>query len=70
MPLSMVSAGENVSIQKISGKDETKKFLENLGLVVGGMVSVVSTFNGNIIVNIKNSRIALDKTMANRILVA
>ena len=69
LPLSMASQGEPVIIKKIGGKQETKKFLETLGFVVGGTVTVVSEINGNMIVNVKDSRVAIGKDMANKILV-
>ncbi|MEA5094701.1 hypothetical protein SDC9_72236 [bioreactor metagenome] len=69
MPLTMAKAGENLLIKKILGRDETKKFLETLGFVIGGFVTVVSENNGNVIVMVKNSRVAIDKSMANRIMV-
>lgn len=69
MPLSMVKEGEINTIKKIGGKEETKKFLENLGFVTGGTVVVVSELGGSIIVNVKDSRIAIGKDMANKILV-
>lgn len=69
MPLSMLSAGEENVIKKISGKEETRQFLENLGFVTGGKVTVVSEINGNMIVNVKDSRVAIGRDMANRIMV-
>lgn len=69
LPLSMASQGEPVIIKKIGGKQETKKFLETLGFVVGGTVTVVSEINGNMIVNVKDSRVAIGKDMANKIVV-
>lgn len=69
MPLSMVNAGEKKNIIKVTGKDETRKFLENLGFVEGSEVTVVSEIAGNLIVNIKESRVAIDRSMANRIMV-
>lgn len=69
LPLSMASQGELVIIKKIGGKQETKKFLETLGFVVGGTVTVVSEINGNMIVNVKDSRVAIGKDMANKIMV-
>lgn len=69
MPLSMAKIGEINSIKKVSGKSEVKRFLENLGFVVGGDISIVSEMCGNIIVNIKDSRIAISREMANRIIV-
>ena len=68
MPLSMVGAGEENTIQRIGGKEETRKFLETLGFVVGGKVTVVSQTEGNLIVNIKESRVAIGKDMANKIM--
>ncbi len=69
MPLSMAKAGEPNVIKKVGGKPETKKFLENLGFVVGGLVTVISEINGSLIVNVKDSRVAIGKDMANKILV-
>lgn len=69
MPLSMVKEGETGVIKKVGGRNDTKKFLENLGFVVGGIVTVISERNGNLIVNVKDSRIAIGKDMANRIMV-
>lgn len=69
MPLSMVRAGESNIIKKIGGKEETRLFLERLGFVVGGAVTVVSEAGGNIIVNVKESRVAIGKDMANKIMV-
>lgn len=56
MPLTMVPTGEPNVIKKIGGKEETRRFLENLGFVTGGMVTVVSEIGGNMIVNVKDSR--------------
>ena len=69
MPLSMVREGELNIIRKIGGKEETRRFLENLGFVAGGTVTVVSEIGGNMIVNVKDSRVAIGKDMANRIMV-
>lgn len=69
MPLSMVKEGESNIIRRIGGKEETKRFLENLGFVAGGEVTVVSEINGNLIVNVKDSRVAIGKDMANKIMV-
>lgn len=69
MPLTMVRAGEANVIRKVGGKEETRRFLENLGFVAGGTVTVVSRTGGNVIVNVKDSRIAIGKDMANKILV-
>ncbi len=69
MPLSMVKEGEPNVIRKVGGKEETKKFLENLGFVTGGTVTVVSSIGGNMIVNVKDSRVAIGRDMANKIMV-
>lgn len=69
MPLTMVNIGEENAIKKVGGKEETKRFLENLGFVAGGMVTVISEIGGNMIVNVKDSRVAIGKDMANKILV-
>lgn len=69
MPLSMVNTGEANIIKKIGGKEETRKFLENLGFVTGGLVTVVSQTGGNLIVNVKDSRVAIGKDMATKIMV-
>lgn len=69
LPLTMANPGEPVIIKKIGGKAETKKFLETLGFVVGGVVTVVSEISGNMIVNVKDSRVAIGKDMANKIMV-
>lgn len=69
MPLTMANEGEQNIIKKIGGKEEIRKFLESLGFVVGGVVTVISETGGNVIVNIKGSRIAIGKDMANRIIV-
>ena len=69
MPLSMVKEGEPNVIKKVGGKEETRRFLEKLGFVAGGTVTVISMINGNLIVNIKDSRIAIGRDMANKIIV-
>ena len=69
MPLTMANVGDTNVIKKIGGKEETRRFLENLGFVVGGVVTVISEVGGNIIVNVKDSRVAIGKDMANKILV-
>ena len=69
MPLTMAKEGESNVIKKVGGKEETRKFLENLGFVAGGMVTVVSEIGGNMIVNVKDSRVAIGKDMANKIMV-
>ena len=69
MPLTMAKAGETVTIKRISGKDEIRQHLAELGFVVDSEVTVVNEIAGNLILQVKESRIALDKTMANRILI-
>ena len=69
MPLSMAPSGSENTVKKITGKDETRRFLETLGFVEGGRVTVVSEMGGNLIVNVKDARIALSKSMARRIMV-
>ena len=69
MPLTMAKAGETVVIRKISGKDEVRQHLAELGFVVDSNVTVISEIAGNLIVQVRDSRLALDKTMANRIMV-
>ena len=69
MPLSMSREGEPSIIKRIGGKEETKKFWESLGFVVGATVTVISAIGGNIIVNVKGSRVAIGRDMANKILV-
>ena len=69
MPLTMAKAGETVTIKKITGKDEVRLHLAELGFVIGSEVTVVNEIAGNLIVQVKESRLALDKTMANRIMI-
>lgn len=69
MPLSMVNAGESGVVRKVGGKEETRRFLENLGFVNGAQVTIVSAANGNMIINVKDSRVAIGKDMANKIMV-
>ena len=69
MPLTMAKTGETVTIRKITGKDEVRQHLAELGFGVDSDVTVVSEIAGNLILQVKDSRIALDKTMANRIMI-
>ena len=69
MPLTMAKSGEAADILKITGKDEIRQHLAELGFVVGAAVTVVSEMAGNLIVQVKDSRVALDKSMANRIMI-
>lgn len=69
MPLSMVKTGERGTVKKVGGKAEMRRFLENIGFVTGAAVAVVSNAGGNMIVDIKDSRAAIGREMANKILV-
>ena len=69
MPLTMAKTGEANLIKKVGGKEETRRFLENLGFVTGGLVTVISEIGGNMIVNVKESRIAIGKDMAIKIMI-
>lgn len=69
MPLSLANIGEENLIKKIGGNQEVKKHLENLGFVAGGTVTVITTLAGNIIVNVKEARVAINRDMANKILI-
>lgn len=69
MPLTFAKEGEVNEIKKIGGKEEVRKFLENLGFVTGAHVTVVSEVGGNVIVNIKESRVAIGKDMASHIMI-
>ena len=68
-PLLLATVDEEYTIKKIGGSAEVKKHLENLGFVVGGSIRVVSTINGNMIVNVKNSRVAINDEMARKIMI-
>ena len=70
MPLTMARSGVPNIIHEIHGKDETKHFLEKLGFVVGGSVTIIAEIEGNMIVNVKEARIAISKGMASKIMVA
>lgn len=69
MPLTLANPGEETMIRKIGGKPEVRAHLENLGFVPGGNVTIVSTIGGNLIVNVKESRVAISKEMASKIMV-
>ena len=69
MPLTLANIGEENMIKKVGGKPETRKFLENLGFVAGGSVTVISEIGGNVIVNVKDSRVAVTKEMGSKIMV-
>ena len=65
----MAKTGEVLTVGRITGKDEVRQHLAELGFVVGSKITMVSEINGNVIVQVKNGRVALDKSMANRIMV-
>ena len=69
LPLAMANPGERCTVKRIGGKEEVRRFLETLGFVVGSEVTVVSENNGNVIVNVKGSRIAISHEMANKIMI-
>lgn len=69
MPLILANIGEEYIIKKIGGSPEVKKHLENLGFVVGGTVTIINTMVGNLIVNVKETRVAISKEMAQKIMV-
>ena len=69
IPLALAEAGEESIIKKIGGSPEVKKHLENLGFVVGGNVTIINTLGGNVIVNVKEARIAISEEMARKIMV-
>ena len=69
MPLSLADVGEENTIKKIGGNPQVKKHLENLGFVIGGSVKVISTLGGNVIVNVKDTRVAISEEMARIIMV-
>ncbi len=69
MPLTMARIGEEICIKRITGKDETRRFLERLGFVTGEVVTIVSIIGGSMILSVKNARVALDEDMARRIMI-
>ena len=69
MPLSLADVGEENTVKKIGGNPEVKKHLENLGFVVGAAVKVICTLGGNVIVNVKEARVAISEEMARKIMV-
>lgn len=69
MPLTLAAVGEENRIKKVGGKPEVRKHLENLGFVVGGNVTVISMLGGNVIVNVKEARVAVSREMAQKIMI-
>lgn len=70
MPLALADKGQTVYINKINGKDDVKQFLVNLGFNIGSEVTIISELGGNMILKVKDARVALDKKMAQRIMVS
>ena len=66
MPLTMMKAGEQVTVREIRGKDEVRRFLGNLGITAGGLILVVSRLDGNLIIRVKDARIAISQELANK----
>ncbi len=69
MPLALASAGEENIIKRVGGSPEMKKHLEDMGFVAGGTVSIISDIGGNLIVNVKDTRVAISREMAGKIMV-
>ena len=69
MPLTFAGAGEEYVIKRIGGRPEVRKHLENLGFVVGTVVSVINTIGGNVIVKVKEARVAISQEMAQKIMI-
>ena len=69
MPLTMAGTGREITVQKVNGKDDARRFLANLGFVEGAKVTVITEMSGNVIVNIKDARVAISRAMASRIMV-
>ena len=69
MPLTLAGVGEPNTIKRVGGSPEVKKHLENLGFVVGGNVTIINSLGGNVIVNVKESRVAISEEMARKIMV-
>ncbi len=69
MPLNFANIGETNIIKRIGGSPEVKKHLENLGFIVGGNVTIINSLGGNVIVNVKEARVAISEEMARKIMV-
>lgn len=69
MPLTMARQGEVASIKRVGGKEEIRRHLENMGFVPGTHVTLVSVNNGNVIVNVKEARVAISREMAGKIMI-
>ena len=69
LPMSLAQQGEENIIKRVGGNQETKKHLEDLGFIVGGEVTVIDSLGGNVIVNVKDTRVAISEEMARKIMV-
>lgn len=69
MPLTLSGVGEKVTVKKVGGREETRRFLSNLGFTEGAEVSIISSIEGNLIVNVRGSRVAINQEMARKIMV-
>lgn len=69
MPLTLANVGEENIIRRVGGNQEVKKHLENLGFIAGGNVTVIASISGNVIVNVKEARVAISKEMAQKIMI-
>ena len=69
MPLTLAAIGERNTIRKVGGSPEVKKHLENLGFVVGSAVTIINTLGGNVIVSVKEARVAISREMAQKIMI-
>ncbi len=69
MPLTLAGVGETNTIRRVGGSEETRRFLENLGFLSGAQITVLSAIGGNVIVNIKDSRVAINEDMARHIMI-
>lgn len=69
MPLTMFKEGETASIKRIGGKEEVRRHLENMGFIPGENITIIAANNGNVIVSVKDARVAISKEMANKIMV-
>ena len=69
MPLNLAMPGEELLIRKVGGSPEVRKHLENMGFIAGGTATVVSALNGNLIVKVKESRVAINDEMARKIMI-
>ena len=69
MPLTLAGIGEVNTIRRVGGNEETRRFLENLGFLAGTKITVLSAIGGNVIVNVRDSRVAINADMARYIMI-